>query len=92
MRASQVWMAIGFAGQIFFFTRFLVQWFESERKKKSVVPISFWYFSVIGGLILLAYSIHRKDPVFITGQAVGLFVYFRNLRFIYKNKKAGPEV
>lgn len=59
-----------------------MQWIASERQKASVVPKSFWYFSVGGGLILLAYSIHRKDPVFILGQSTGLFIYLRNLWFL----------
>ncbi len=85
--SPQVWLIIGFAGQFFFFSRFLVQWIVSERKKESVIPLSFWYFSVFGGMILLCYAIHRKDPVFIAGQSVGLIVYFRNLWLIFKNRK-----
>ena len=79
----KIWIGIGFVGQFFFFSRFLVQWIVSERKRKSVVPNSFWYFSIVGGLILLFYALHRRDPVFIAGQGVGLFVYFRNLWFIH---------
>src|SRR5438093_1103886 len=71
-------------GQAFFSTRFLVQWIASERAKKSIVPRHFWFFSVGGGMTLLAYAIHRLDPVFIIGQAAGLCVYARNLYFIYR--------
>ena len=80
---GKVWIVIGFAGQFFFFSRFLVQWLASEKEKKSVVPVSFWYFSIAGGAILFFYAIYRRDPVFIAGQAVGLFVYLRNLWFIH---------
>ena len=79
---AKVWMMLGFAGQFFCFSRFLVQWIESEKKKRSVVPHSFWYFSIFGGALLLAYAIYRRDPVFVIGQLVGLFVYFRNLWLI----------
>ena len=79
----KIWIAVGFAGQFFFFSRFLVQWIASEKKKRSVIPVSFWYFSLAGGIILLFYAIHRKDPVFILGQGVGLFVYVRNLWLIH---------
>lgn len=79
-----VWMVVGFIGQLLFFGRFFVQWLASERKKSSVVPRQFWYFSVAGGLVLLAYAIHRRDPVISVGQATGLFVYARNLYFIHK--------
>ena len=79
---SNLWMGIGFMGQCFFFSRFLIQWIASEKAKKSVIPGMFWYFSIAGGAILLVYSIHRQDPVFILGQIVGLFVYFRNLRLM----------
>ncbi len=85
--SPKIWIAIGFAGQVFFFSRFLVQWLASEKAKHSVVPISFWYFSVVGGVILSCYAIHRRDPVFIAGQSIGLFVYFRNLWLIYRQKK-----
>lgn len=80
--ASHTWVAIGFVGQTAFFMRFFVQWIASERARKSVVPLAFWYFSIIGGAILLAYAIWRRDPVFIAGQAVGLVIYLRNLILI----------
>ena len=81
---NKIWLAIGFFGQFMFFMRFLVQWVVSEKRKESVVPISFWYFSLLGGLILLSYAIYRKDPVFILGQAGGAFIYLRNLMLIYR--------
>jgi len=81
------WLIIGMAGQILFGLRFLIQWICSEVKKESHIPIVFWYFSISGGMILLAYAIHRKDPVFIVGQSTGLIVYLRNLRLIYKKEK-----
>lgn len=84
---NKIWLAIGFFGQFMFFMRFLVQWIVSEKKKESVVPVSFWYFSLFGGLILLSYAIYRKDPVFILGQSCGAFIYLRNLMLIYKKKK-----
>ena len=84
MTSDQVWLAVGFLGQALFSARFLVQWIASERRKQSVIPTYFWYFSVGGGLTLLIYAIHRLDPVFIVGQAAGLFVYARNLWFIHR--------
>ena len=79
-------MAIGFLGQGLFFMRWIVQWFRSEREQDSTIPLSFWYFSLIGGLITLAYAIYIKNPVFIAGQGVGTLVYLRNLILIYRNK------
>jgi lipid-A-disaccharide synthase-like uncharacterized protein len=79
-----IWVAIGFIGQGIFFMRWVVQWLASERSAESRVPIAFWYLSLIGGLITLAYAIYRKDPVFIAGQSIGAFVYIRNLMLIYK--------
>jgi lipid-A-disaccharide synthase-like uncharacterized protein len=76
------WLALGFVAQGAFFMRFVVQWIASERKKRSVVPVAFWYFSLVGGALLLAYSIYRKDPVFILGQGLGLVIYTRNLVLI----------
>ena len=86
MSAETVWLIIGFGGQGLFFARWIVQWFRSERERESTIPISFWYLSLIGGLITLAYAIYRKDPVFITGQAVGTLVYLRNLMLIHRTK------
>lgn len=81
------WLIIGFVGQGLFTARFLVQWLASERKKKSVIPVMFWYFSILGGSTLLIYAIHSQDPVFIAGQASGLLVYARNLYFVLKDSK-----
>lgn len=80
--AGQLWVGLGFAGQLLFSARFIVQWIASERKKRSVIPVAFWYFSIGGSALLLAYAIYRKDPVFILGQSAGAVVYFRNLRLI----------
>ena len=66
------WLTVGFLGQALFSMRFIVQWIKSERMKRSVVPLAFWYFSLAGGVTLLAYAIYRTDPVFIVGQASGL--------------------
>ena len=89
MTTEQVWLAIGLLGQALFSARFIVQWIASERKKQSVVPRGFWYFSVGGGLTLLLYAVYRRDPVFILGQGAGLFVYARNLYFIHRSPDAG---
>ncbi len=82
-----VWLVIGFLGQGLFAMRFIYQWIYSERVGRSVIPIPFWYFSIGGGLILLAYAIHRADPVFITGQAFGVLIYGRNLHLIYRERR-----
>lgn len=74
-----LWMLLGVVGQALFSGRFLVQWIVSERHGRSVLPVAFWYFSLLGGTALLIYAIHQRDPVFIFGQAAGLIVYARNL-------------
>ena len=80
-------LVIGFTGQFFFFMRFFLQWLYSEKYKKSVIPVAFWYFSLLGSVCLLTYAIMRKDIVFIVGQSTGMFIYARNLYFIYREKK-----
>lgn len=85
-----IWIATGFLGQGLFFGRWIVQWLASERSASSKVPISFWYLSLVGGLITLAYAIYRKDPVFIAGQSIGAVVYVRNLMLIYRPPQANP--
>jgi lipid-A-disaccharide synthase-like uncharacterized protein len=74
-----LWIALGFAGQALFGSRFLVQWLVSERHGRVVIPTGFWYLSLFGGLALLAYAIHKRDPVFAVGQGAGLLIYARNL-------------
>lgn len=85
--AELVWVIIGMGAQLMFSMRFIVQWIASEREKKSVVPEMFWWLSIGGGLTLLAYAIHRADPVFIFGQSIGVVVYTRNLWLIHAEKR-----
>tara|TARA_Y100000590_G_C15011897_1_gene747960 strand:- start:81 stop:365 length:285 start_codon:yes stop_codon:yes gene_type:complete len=77
-------LSIGFLGQGIFASRFVVQWIYSEKKKESSIPVIFWYLSIFGGIGLLIYAIYRKDPVIITGQIFGIFIYLRNLVLIYR--------
>ena len=81
------WVALGFVAQLLFTGRFLVQWIASEKQNRMVIPIAFWFFSIGGGLLLLVYAIHRRDPVFIAGQAFGVFVYARNLYFELRDRR-----
>ncbi len=74
------WMALGFAGQILFGSRFVVQWWASEKQRRVVIPTAFWILSALGGALLLAYAIHKHDPVFAIGQGTGLLIYMRNLK------------
>jgi lipid-A-disaccharide synthase-like uncharacterized protein len=84
------WVMIGLTGQLLFTARFLVQWLASEREKRSVIPIAFWYFSLAGGVVLFAYALWRKDPVFILGQSMGLIIYARNLWLIHAERHRSP--
>ena len=79
-----VFLIIGFVGQGLFASRFIFQWLYSEKKGESSIPIQFWYLSILGGIGLLIYAISRKDPVIITGQMFGIFIYIRNLILIYR--------
>jgi len=90
--AEHIWLAIGFLGQGLFFGRWVVQWLASEKKAESQVPIAFWYMSLIGGLITLAYAIYREDAVFIAGQSIGSLVYVRNLMLLARSRQSvGPS-
>ena len=86
-KPEQIMVVVGFAGQGLFAMRFILQWLTSEGQRKSVIPVAFWYFSIGGGSVLLLYAIWRQDPVIICGQGLGLFIYFRNLYFIYRTRK-----
>jgi lipid-A-disaccharide synthase-like uncharacterized protein len=81
-----LWLMFGFAGQLLFSFRFIIQWWKSEKVRKSIIPEAFWYFSLLGGITLLIYAIHIHDPVIITGQLLGVLVYLRNLYFIKQEK------
>jgi lipid-A-disaccharide synthase-like uncharacterized protein len=85
--STTFWLAVGFTGQALFTARFLVQWIASERRRDSVVPVAFWWFSLMGGLTLLAYATSRRDPVIILGQSMGIFIYVRNLMLVAKGKR-----
>ena len=88
LTVNHLWLAIGFLGQGLFASRFILQWFKSEMEGRSVIPINFWYCSLGGGVVLLAYAVHKLDPVFILGQASGLIVYSRNLYLIFREREA----
>src|ERR1700748_163041 len=82
------WVLLGYAGQALFTMRFVVQWIATERARKSVIPVAFWFFSIGGGLLLFGYALYISDPVFILGQGFGVFVYLRNLYFVYRERGA----
>lgn len=86
-KPDHIWITIGFAGQLVFGARFYVQWLASEKAKQSVVPVSFWYLSIVGSLILMAYALYRRDPVFFLGQLPGSSIYIRNLVLLKKQSK-----
>ena len=78
-----IWIGIGLLGQVLFTGRMVVQWLISEKKRRSVVPVAFWWMSLIGATLLLCYFLWRKDVVGVLGQATGWFIYVRNLWLIY---------
>src|SRR5215467_13006622 len=81
------WVLLGYAGQSLFAMRLLVQWLASDRVGRSVMPVAFWFFSIGGGMLLLVYALYVRDPVFIIGQGLGLFVYLRNLHFVFRERR-----
>lgn len=89
---EKIFIILGLAGQLMFSARFLVQWIASEKRKKSVVPISFWFLSLFGSFLLLIYAIYRKDIVFTLGQLFGFIVYIRNLLIIKNTEKIQKNI
>jgi lipid-A-disaccharide synthase-like uncharacterized protein len=81
------WAVLGFLAQAMFSGRFLVQWIASERARRSIIPVAFWWFSIAGGTLLFVYALHRKDPVFILGQGGGLLIYVRNIMFVLREQR-----
>ena len=88
VRSPASWIALGFVGQVLFGSRFVVQWWASERRRRVVVPVVFWILSAIGGAALFAYAVHKRDPVFAVGQGAGLLIYLRNLALARVEKAA----
>ncbi|MBE1159082.1 lipid-A-disaccharide synthase N-terminal domain-containing protein [Dyella acidiphila] len=89
MSVDSVWIGTGLFGQALFGARFLVQWLYSEARGKSEIPSVFWYLSVAGGVILLSYAIHRREPVFIIGESITLLIFLRNLQMLHKRPDPG---
>jgi lipid-A-disaccharide synthase-like uncharacterized protein len=89
--AAKVWLAVGFAGQCLFGLRFLIQWIATERRRRSVIPVAFWYLSLGGTVILLSYAVYRLDPVFIAGFSLNMIIYVRNLYFIHRRRRAAAS-
>lgn len=86
-----IWATVALIGQILFGGRFILQWLVSECKQKSHIPISFWYLSIAGSLILLSYSVHIKNPIFMLSFSINTLIYWRNLHLIYRDSKAGAS-
>lgn len=89
MGSGTVWMVVGLGSQVVFSARFVMQWIYSEWRRESSIPMSFWYASAVGSVGLLVYAIERRDPVFIVGQATGLFVYCRNIQLRWREARTG---
>lgn len=85
------WLLFGIVAQLLFTARFLAQWFASEKAGQSVMPLSFWYFSMAGGLMTLIYGIVRREPIIIMGQALATIIYVRNLILIFRNRRKGGD-
>lgn len=89
--AELMWLSVGLIGQGLFSARWLLQWFVTEKTQKSTVPETFWYLSLLGGLLVFAYGVHKMDPVILLGQ-FGIIIYTRNLIFIRREKQsAAPD-
>lgn len=81
------WLTVGLTGQTIFSARFLLQWIYSEYKRRSAMPMIFWYASILGGATLLCYAIHKRDPVFIVGQTGGVIIYLRNIQMRFRERR-----
>jgi len=89
-RPDAVWVAVGVTGQVIFCGRFVLQWLYSEREHRSVMPVVFWYASLIGAALLLSFAVYRRDPVFMLGYGGGAFIYLRNLQLRRREARRRP--
>src|ERR1043166_1510474 len=84
-----VWKVVGWLGNAVFFSRFVVQWYATEKLKRVVVPTAFWWLSLAGSLLLLSYALFfRRDSVFIFGYAFTWIPYVRNLIIHRRHEEA----
>ena len=81
-----LWVFFGTIGQLVFFSRWVIQWLYSEKNNTSIIPVAFWWFSLLGGFITLFYAHHIESFPFMLAQAIGIIVYSRNLILIYKKR------
>ncbi|MGC1176461.1 MAG: lipid-A-disaccharide synthase N-terminal domain-containing protein [Candidatus Saccharimonadales bacterium] len=88
LTSHYLWIGFGFLAQFVFFLRFMVQWYASEKEGKSVVPLSFWYISIVGTVMIILYSYHIRDVVFFVANILSLGIYFRNLSLIKHEPKS----
>src|SRR6476660_1269997 len=86
-----VWKIVGWTGNVVFFSRFFVQWWATEKTKQVIVPNSFWWLSLTGSLLLLAYGLHRRDSVFIFAYAFTWIPYIRNLVISSRHRRRTPD-
>jgi lipid-A-disaccharide synthase-like uncharacterized protein len=86
-----VWKVVGWLANAIFSSRFLVQWYVTEKRKQVVVPQAFWWLSLIGSLTFLCYSIHQRDSVFIFAYAFTWIPYIRNLVIHRRHKEAHTD-
>lgn len=82
-----LWLVFGLAAQLVFGSRFVLQWIASERAGKSVIPLSFWFLSIAGGLMTLVYGFVRREPVIIFGQGLSTLIYLRNVVLILRERR-----
>jgi lipid-A-disaccharide synthase-like uncharacterized protein len=91
MNVDGGWLIIGFVGQGLFASRFIIQWLKSEAAGRSVVPLAFWYCSIAGGTVTLAYTIHLQSLPLIFGQATPLLIYVRNVYLILRERRGAQQ-
>jgi len=87
------WLLLGLLAQVVFFGRWIIQWVASEMRRESVMPVLFWWCSLLGASMLLVYFVGRREPIGVLGQAIGWTVYSRNLYLIkvrHRPPKADP--
>jgi len=86
-----VWKVVGWTGNAVFSSRFLVQWYATEKKKRVVVPVAFWWLSLLGSLLLLVYAFRKTDSAFIYAYLFPWIPYTRNLIIHYRHKMAHTD-
>lgn len=84
------WKLVGYLGVALFAGRWVVQVYASRASRRPTLPRVFWYMSVSGSALLLAYFVWGKnDSVGILSNLFPMVIAAYNLYLDVTHRRAG---